>query len=114
MDMREPRLSMPDVPLGIELTEVGPGTSPEEPLTHGIHLLLDLPLGGRAAGETQFDDEPILPGERQRFGVQLAALAHGVFDDRLRPVIEELVTAVFIWMHHHIPPGHTTRAPPGA
>ena len=91
MDAREPGLRMPHVPLGIEIAEVNPGTTSKEPLAHGIHLLLHPPLRRRVTGETPCDGKPILPRTRECFGMQLAALAHRVFDDGLGPVIEQLV-----------------------
>jgi hypothetical protein len=82
---------MPGLPLGIQIPKIRAGAPPEKPLAPRIDLLLHLPLRGRVARPAQFDGTTIVTGERQRFGMQLAALAHGVFDDRLRPVIEALV-----------------------
>jgi hypothetical protein len=91
MDVREPCLSMPNMPLGMEIAEVGPGATAEAPLAHGIDLLLHFTLRRRVAGKTLFDGEPLRPGKRERCGMQLAMLAHRVFNDRLGPIIEELV-----------------------
>jgi hypothetical protein len=82
---------MPGLPLGIQIPKISPGAPPEKPLAHCIYLLLDLPFGGRVARQAQFDGEAIVTGKRQGFGVQLAALAHRAFDDRLGPIIQEFV-----------------------
>jgi hypothetical protein len=60
---------MPRLPLIIEIGQVGPRSATEEPLAYGVHLLLDLALGSRVAGQTQVDGKPVLPGKGDGFGV---------------------------------------------